>query len=137
MPRRVEIGVVVSDKAAKTRCVEIPRAVKHPRYGKYVRRRTICHVHDEENTSRMGDVVEIEESRPRSRLKRWALLRVLEKSRLIDLAEIRARARRHAEQPQPDEEAAGAAADQPTPGAPAGEAPPEEPSAGPSGGGAP
>ena len=45
--RRVEVGVVTSDKMNKTRRVEIPRLVKHPRYGKYIRRRTICHVHDE------------------------------------------------------------------------------------------
>ena len=45
--RRVEVGVVTSDKMNKTRRVEIPRLVKHPRYGKYIKRRTICHVHDE------------------------------------------------------------------------------------------
>ena len=95
MPKRVAIGVVVSDKAAKTRRVEIPRLVKEPRYKKYVRRRTVCHVHDETNQSHVGDIVEIVESRPRSRLKRWELVRVVEKSRRVDLAEIRARARRH------------------------------------------
>ena len=53
--RRVEIGVVTSDKMQKTRRVEIPRLVKHPRYGKYIKRRTICYVHDEANTSHVGD----------------------------------------------------------------------------------
>ena len=67
MPKRVETGIVTSDKTAKTRRVEIPRLVKHPRYGKYVRRKTICHVHDENNESHMGDLVEIVESRPLSR----------------------------------------------------------------------
>ena len=86
MPKRVETGVVTSDKAAKTRRVEIPRLVRHPRYGKYVRRKTICHVHDENNESHAGDLVEIVESRPMSRTKRWALVRVVEKGRMLDLA---------------------------------------------------
>ena len=74
--RRVAIGIVTSDKMNKTRRVEIPRLVKHPRYGKYIRRRTICHVHDENNESRQGDTVEIVESRPYSRTKHWRLIRV-------------------------------------------------------------
>ena len=94
MPKRVETGIVTSDKAAKTRRVEIPRLVKHPRYGKYVRRKTICHVHDENNDSHMGDLVEIIESRPMSRTKRWALVRVVEKGRMVDLVAMRAAARR-------------------------------------------
>jgi small subunit ribosomal protein S17 len=75
--RRTEVGVVTSDKMNKTRRVEIPRLVKHPRYGKYIRRRTICKVHDEKNESRQGDTVEIMESRPISRTKHWVLLRVV------------------------------------------------------------
>lgn len=90
MPARVVVGVVTSDKAAKTRRVEINRTVKHPKYGKFVKRRTVCHVHDENNESNVGDKVEIQESRPLSRLKRWTLLRVLEKSREVDLAALRA-----------------------------------------------
>src|SRR5919197_6622046 len=78
--RRVEIGVVTSDKMNKTRRVEIPRLVKHARYGKYIRRRTICHVHDENNESRAGDTVEIMESRPISRTKHWRLVRVVLKA---------------------------------------------------------
>ncbi len=93
MPKRVATGVVTSDKAAKTRRVEIPRLVKHPKYGKYIRRRTVCTVHDEENQSQTGDTVEIIESRPRSKMKRWELTRVVEKSRLIDLAAMRAAAK--------------------------------------------
>jgi len=96
MPKRKEIGVVVSDKAAKTRRVEIPRLVKHPKYGKYLRRRTICHVHDENNESHAGDVVEIIESRPLSRLKRWALVRVVERAKMTDLAALRATSRAQA-----------------------------------------
>src|SRR5437899_2214163 len=77
--RRVAVGVVTSDKMNKTRRVEIPRLVKHPRYGKYIRRRTICHVHDEQNESRAGDTVEIMESRPLSKTKHWRLVRVVSK----------------------------------------------------------
>jgi small subunit ribosomal protein S17 len=98
MPKRVETGIVVSDKTAKTRRVEIPRLVKHPRYGKYIRRKTICYVHDEQNESHSGDLVEIVESRPMSRTKRWALLRIVEKGTLLDVAAMRAAARREASQ---------------------------------------
>lgn len=75
--RRQEVGVVTSDKMNKTRRVEIPRLVKHQRYGKYIRRRTVCHVHDENNESRTGDTVEIMETRPLSKTKCWRLLRVV------------------------------------------------------------
>jgi small subunit ribosomal protein S17 len=78
--RRTEIGVVTSDKMNKTRRVEIPRLVKHARYGKYIRRRTICKVHDENNEARTGDTVEIMETRPLSKTKRWRLLRVVTKA---------------------------------------------------------
>ena len=86
--RRVEVGVVTSDKMNKTRRVEIPRLVKHARYGKYIRRRTICHVHYEQNQSHHGDTVEIMESRPLSKTKHWRLLRVVTKApTLAPLAE--------------------------------------------------
>jgi small subunit ribosomal protein S17 len=78
--RRSEIGVVTSDKMNKTRRVEIPRLVKHPRYGKYIRRRTICHVHDENNESHLGDTVEIMETRPLSKTKCWRLVRIVTKA---------------------------------------------------------
>lgn len=77
--RRVEIGVVTRDKMDKTRRVEIPRLVKHPRYGKFIRRRTICYVHDEQNQSKIGDTVEIMETRPISKNKNWRLLKVVTK----------------------------------------------------------
>ncbi len=89
MPRRVLVGVVTSDRAAKTRRVEIGRLVKHSKYKKIIRRRTVCHVHDEDNISAIGDRVEIEESPPLSKLKRWRLLRVVEKSKEVDLAAMR------------------------------------------------
>src|SRR5271163_951028 len=78
--RRVEIGVVTRDKMNKTRRVEIPRLEKHPRYGKYIKRRTICYVHDETNESHTGDTVEIMETRPLSRLKHFRLVRVVNKA---------------------------------------------------------
>lgn len=75
--RRVATGLVTSDKMNKTRRVEIPRLVKHARYGKFIRRRTICYVHDEKNESRKGDQVEIMETRPLSKNKSWRLVRVV------------------------------------------------------------
>jgi small subunit ribosomal protein S17 len=84
MPRRILVGVVTSDKAAKTRRVEIERLVRHPRYSKIIRKKTVCHVHDEENVSKMGDKVEIEESRPLSKMKRWNLIRIVEKNKMVD-----------------------------------------------------
>lgn len=72
------VGIVASDKMDKTRRVEVKRLFPHPKYGKIVSRRTVCHVHDENNESKLGDKVEIIESRPLSRLKRWQLVRVVE-----------------------------------------------------------
>ena len=90
MPKRVVSGIVTSDKMSKTRRVEINRLVKHPKYKKYVRQRTVCYAHDEENVSGAGDRVEIIESQPPSKLKRWRLVRVLEKSTDVDVAALRA-----------------------------------------------
>ncbi len=90
MPKRVVTGIVVSDKMSKTRRVEINRVVKHPKYKKYVRTRTVCYAHDENNESGTGDRVEIIESEPLSKLKRWRLVRVLEKSTEVDVAALRA-----------------------------------------------
>ncbi len=98
MPKRIETGTVTNDKTAKTRRVEIPRLVKHPRYGKFVRRKTICYVHDENNESHVGDLVEIIESRPMSKTKRWALVRIVEKGRMIDMVAMRAAARNEAKE---------------------------------------
>lgn len=90
MPKRIVIGVVTSDKTAKTRRVEIARLVKHPKYGKFLRRKTVCHVHDENEDSHLGDTVEITECPPKSRLKRWELVRVVSKSQAVDIAAMRA-----------------------------------------------
>jgi small subunit ribosomal protein S17 len=75
--RKTEIGVVASDKMNKTRRVVVERLVPHPKYGKMLRRRTICHAHDEQNASHKGDLVEIMETRPLSKLKRWRVVRVV------------------------------------------------------------
>jgi small subunit ribosomal protein S17 len=93
MPKRVVIGVVKSDKMKKTRRVEVSRLVKYPKYGKYVKRRTVCYVHDEKEESVVGDTVEIIESRPMSKLKRWQLVSVVAKGNIIDVAALRAAAK--------------------------------------------
>jgi small subunit ribosomal protein S17 len=73
------IGIVKSDKMQKSRRVEVERLYKHPKYSKILRSRIVCHVHDEQNDSKAGDTVEIVECRPRSRTKRWELLRIVER----------------------------------------------------------
>lgn len=93
MPKRVVIGTVTSAASSKTRRVEMPRVVRHHKYGRILHRRTVCHVHDEKEESALGDTVEIIECRPRSRLKRWELVRVVAKSTAVDLASLRSGAR--------------------------------------------
>ena len=93
MPKRVETGIVVKDKAAKTRRVEIARLIRHSKYGKILKRKTVCHVHDEKNESHEGDTVEIRECPPKSRLKRWELVRVVSKSQAVDIAAMRTAAK--------------------------------------------
>jgi len=80
--RKVLQGIVVSDRMQKTITVDVERVFRHPKYGKYVRRHKKYHAHDENREARVGDVVEIAECRPLSRLKRWRLLRVLERAAL-------------------------------------------------------
>lgn len=103
MPKRVAVGIVTSDKMEKTRVVEIPRLVKHPIYGKFIRQKTVCHVHDETQESAVGDRVEIIESRRRSKSKRWELVRVLEKSTAVDLAALRAAAQQSGQEKDSEE----------------------------------
>lgn len=93
MPKKVIVGKVTSDKMRKTRRVEVTRLVRHPKYGKIVRRRTVCYTHDEQEQSAVGDTVEIIECRPMSRLKRWNLVQVVAKSTAIDVAALRQAAR--------------------------------------------
>lgn len=73
-------GKVVSDKMDKSFVVAIERTVKHPLYGKFIRRTTKLHVHDENNEAKLGDVVEIQECRPVSKTKAHKLVRVVEKA---------------------------------------------------------
>ena len=77
-PRKT--GLVESDKGDKTRKVVINFLAKHPKYGKYVRRRTVLHVHDENNESHVGDRVEIAECRRVSKAKSWILTKVVERA---------------------------------------------------------
>lgn len=79
--RKERRGVVVSDAMDKTIVVRIDVAQKHERYGKVVRRSSKLHVHDEQNTAGIGDLVRVVETRPLSASKRWRLLEVLEKAK--------------------------------------------------------
>jgi small subunit ribosomal protein S17 len=76
-------GRVVSNKMDKTITVLIERRVRHAMYGKIVTRRTKLHAHDENNESKQGDLVQIEECRPLSRTKSWRLVKVLERARAV------------------------------------------------------
>jgi small subunit ribosomal protein S17 len=78
--RKSEIGVVTSDKTAKTRRVEIERLVSHPKYGKFQKRRSVAIAHDEDQISHAGDLVEIVETRPISKTKHWRVVRVIRTS---------------------------------------------------------
>ena len=78
--RKQRIGRVVSDRMQKTIVVVEESLVKHPRYRKYVRRRTKYYVHDERQLAQVGDIVRIEETRPLSRLKRWRLVEVVRRA---------------------------------------------------------
>lgn len=74
MPKRILVGTVVSDKTDKTVTVLVERKVKHPLYGKIIRRSKKYHAHDEANEYSIGDTVRIEETRPISKTKTWAVL---------------------------------------------------------------
>src|SRR3954447_5278828 len=73
-------GIVASDKGAKTIKVLVEYQTKHPKYGKYLKRRTVLHAHDEKNEAREGDTVEIAECRPLSKTKHHRLLRIVTKA---------------------------------------------------------
>lgn len=77
--RKIRIGVVTSNKMTKTITVAVERKVKHPIYGKFVKKTTKFHAHDEKNECSIGDVVRIMETRPLSKTKRWRLVEVVEK----------------------------------------------------------
>ena len=87
--RNVEEGIVLSDVRQKTITVEIRRLVKHPRYGKYIYRSTHLHAHDEKNEAKKGDRVEVVETRPISKQKRWRLVKVIERAAVLGTLDIK------------------------------------------------
>ncbi len=74
---RTMVGKVVSDKMQKTIVVVVERTVRHPKYGKILKRRTKLHAHDENQVGKIGNTVKIRESRPLSKLKSWVLVEVI------------------------------------------------------------
>jgi small subunit ribosomal protein S17 len=79
--RKTKTGVVYSDKMNKTITVAVERKEKHPIYGKFVKKTTKFHAHDEKEEARPGDVVKIMETRPMSKTKRWRLVEIIEKAK--------------------------------------------------------
>ncbi len=113
------VGVVETDIRNKTRKVVVAYMAMHPKYGKFIRQRTVLHVHDEANESRVGDIVEVAHCRPISKTKTWKLVRIVEKR--SELAAAMASAKSLAEAP--------AAAKPEAPAAPAPAAKPAAPAA--------
>ena len=79
--RKTRIGVVRSNKMMKTIIVDVQRKIKHPLYGKFLKKTSSFHAHDEENTAGIGDTVRIMETRPLSKTKRWRLVEVIERAK--------------------------------------------------------
>lgn len=79
--RKTRIGIVSSNKMQKTITVAVERKVKHPIYGKFLKKTTKFHAHDETSTAGVGDVVRIMETRPLSKTKRWRLVEIIEKAK--------------------------------------------------------
>ncbi|CCJ33302.1 MULTISPECIES: 30S ribosomal protein S17 [Caloramator] len=79
--RKVRIGKVVSDKMDKTIVVAVEKLVRHPLYGKTVKRTTKFKAHDENNEAKIGDIVKIMETRPLSKEKRWRLVEIIERAK--------------------------------------------------------
>ena len=79
--RKLRQGRVVSDRMDKTVVVAVERLVQHPLYGKRLKRTTKLHAHDEQNDCHQGDLVEVMETRPLSKTKRWRVIRVVERAR--------------------------------------------------------
>ncbi|MFL6714334.1 MAG: 30S ribosomal protein S17 [Sulfurifustis sp.] len=80
---RTVTGRVVSNKMQKTITVQVERRLQHPKYGKFLTRRTKLHAHDEKNESKEGDVVMIEQCRPLSKTKTWRLVKIVERAREV------------------------------------------------------
>ena len=79
--RKTRTGVVSSNKMDKTITVAVERKVKHPIYGKFVKKTTRFHAHDEKNECAVGDIVRIMETRPLSKIKRWRVMEIVEKAK--------------------------------------------------------
>ncbi|AYD48927.1 MULTISPECIES: 30S ribosomal protein S17 [Arachidicoccus] len=79
--RKSRVGIVSSNKMTKTITVAVERKVKHPMYGKFVKKTTKFHAHDEKNEAAIGDIVKIMETRPLSKTKRWRLVEIVEKAK--------------------------------------------------------
>jgi small subunit ribosomal protein S17 len=79
-PSRTIVGKVISNKMDKTIVVQVERKIKHPLYGKYIRRSSKMYAHDDKNTCKVGDVVKIGNSRPISKTKHWVLVEVMEQA---------------------------------------------------------
>ncbi len=79
--RKTKIGTVTSSKMDKSIVVAMERKVKHPMYGKFLKKTTKFHAHDEKNEANIGDLVKIMETRPISKLKRWRLVEIVEKAK--------------------------------------------------------
>ena len=78
--KRSKVGWVISNKAEKTVTVKLERQVKHALYGKYIKRSTKVHAHDEENSCAEGDLVRISECRPISKTKNWRVVEIMERA---------------------------------------------------------
>lgn len=79
--RKTRIGVVESNKMNKTITVKVERKIKHPKYGKFLKKTKHFHAHDENNECNQGDTVKIMETRPLSKTKRWRLVEILERAK--------------------------------------------------------
>ena len=79
--RKEKVGIVSSNKMAKSIVVSVERKVKHPKYGKFVKRTSTFMAHDETNDSKIGDTVRIVETRPLSKNKRWRLVEIIERAK--------------------------------------------------------
>ena len=80
-PRKVKVGIVVSDKMQSSIVVAVRDRVRHPRFGKTVQRTKRLYAHDQDNEAKVGDLVRITETRPLSKLKRWRLTEIIERAR--------------------------------------------------------
>jgi len=109
MPKRILTGTIVSDKADKTIVVSVERRVKHPLYGKIIKRSKKYHAHDEGNAFKEGEIVRIEETRPMSKLKTWTVLGYVDGKAAADKADAKKPAKaKKAKEEAPETEAAEA-----------------------------